>query len=226
MIVVPLFTQFRPARNVVALMLPLLYSTDVISLGHYWKQWDRKNIWQLVPGAIIGIVLASFVLNDLSNEHLKKIIGGIACLFAVLEFLRARTRQSKNTDSSDEPQVFQFKAWHGVLLGILGGIFSTLAHMAGPVIVMYLLPQRLGNRTFVATTTLLYFFINMAKIPAYFHLGLFSWDILIEAIALLPFVGLGVQVGVFLNSRFSERNFSRIVLIVLFATGIHILFFG
>lgn len=224
MIVVPLFASFRPARKVVLpLMLLLLFSTDVISLGHYWKQWHKKSIWRLIPGAVIGIVFASFILKDISDVHLKKIIGGIACLFAVIEFLRGKIRKPFNPDDTDEPSAIHFKAWHGVLLGTLGGIFSTLAHMAGPVIVMYLLPQRLGNRTFVATTTLLYFFINLTKIPAYLQLGLFSWDIIIEAIALLPFVGLGVQVGVFLNSRFSERNFSRIVLIALFATGIHLL---
>lgn len=226
MIVVPLFTLFRPVRNVLPFMLLLLFSTDVISLGHYWKQWHRKSIWRLIPGAIVGIIIASFILKDLSNEHLKKIIGGIVCLFAVLEFLRGRITKHLNPDATDEPPAIQFKAWHGVLLGILGGIFSTLAHMAGPVIVMYLLPQRLGNRTFVATTTLLYFFINMTKIPAYFQLGLFSWDIVIEALVLLPFVALGVQIGVYLNSRFSERIFSRFVLIVLFATGIYILLFS
>lgn len=204
-------------------MLLLLFSTDVISLGHYWKQWHRKSIWRLIPGAVIGIVLASFILNDLSDVHLKKIIGVIACLFAVIEFLRGKITKRLNPEATDETPILEFKAWHGVLLGTLGGIFSTLAHMAGPVIVMYLLPQRLGNRTFVATTTLLYFFINLTKIPAYFQLGLFSWDIIIESLVLLPFVALGVQVGVYLNSRFSERNFSRIVLIALFATGIHLL---
>ena len=224
MIVVPLFASFRPARNVVLpLMLLLLFSTDVISLGHYWKQWDRKSIWRLIPGAVLGIVLASFILKDISDVHLKKMIGGIACLFAVIEFLRGKLTKQLNPNATDETPALEFKAWHGVLLGTLGGIFSTLAHMAGPVIVMYLLPQKLGNRTFVATTTLLYFFINLTKIPAYFQLGLFSWDIIIEALMLLPFVGLGVQVGVYLNSRFSERNFSRIVLIALFATGIHLL---
>ncbi len=224
MIVVPLFAQFRPVRNqVLPLMVLLLISTDVISLSHYWKQWHRKSIWRLIPGAIVGIVLASFILNDISDIHLKKTIGGIACLFSVLEFFRPRIRRRLNPDTTDEVPALQFKAWHGAVLGILGGIFSTLAHMAGPVIVMYLLPQRLGNRKFVATTTLLYFCINLTKIPAYYQLGLFSFEIFIEALALLPFVGLGVQAGVYLNSRFSERNFSRIVLIVLFATGVHLL---
>ena len=223
MIVIPLFAQFRPIRSVLGLMLPLLFSTDVFSLGHYWKQWHRQNIWQLVPSAIIGIAFGSFILKDISDVHLKKIIGGIVCLFAILEFFRPRIMQRLNPDSTDEEPVVRFKTWHGVLAGIVAGIFSTLAHMAGPIIVMYLLPQRLGNRTFVATTTVLYFCINLAKIPAYFQLGLFSYEILIEAVVLLPFIGLGVQVGVFLNNRFSEQNFSRIVLILLFATGIHLL---
>ena len=226
MIVIPLFAQFRPVRNVVALMLPLLFSTDVISLGHYWKQWHRKSIWQLIPSAIVGIALASFILKDISDVHLKKVIGGIACLFAVLEFSRSKLKQVLNPDDTNEESVVHFKTWHGVLLGTLAGIFSTLAHMAGPVIVMFLLPQRLGNRTFVATTTLLYFFINLVKIPAYFQLGMFSVELIVEALVLLPFVGLGVQVGVYLNDHFSERNFSRIVLIVLFATGIHLLLFS
>ena len=224
MIVVPLFAQFRPARNVVALMLPLLFSTDVISLGHYWKQWHRKSVWQLIPGAVIGIVLASFILKDISDDHLKKVIGGIACLFAVLEFVRSKRIRWQNPDTEIRDNPIRFKTWHGLVLGAVAGIFSTLAHMAGPVIVMYLLPQRLGNRIFVATTTILYFFINLTKIPVYIQLGLFTTEIIIETLALLPFIGLGVQVGVYLNSKFSERNFSRIVLFVLFATGIHLLF--
>lgn len=223
MIVVPLFTQFRPARNVVALMLPLLFSTDVISFGHYWKQWHRKSVWQLIPGAVIGIVLASFILKDISDDHLKKVIGGIACLFAVLEFVRVKRNQRQHPDTETRDNPINFKTWHGLVLGAVAGIFSTLAHMAGPVIVIYLLPQRLGNRTFVATTTILYFFINLTKIPVYIQLGIFTTEIIIEALALLPFIGLGVQVGVYLNSKFSERNFSRIVLFVLFATGIHLL---
>ena len=224
MIVVPLFAQFRPVRNVLGLMLPLLFSTDVFSLGHYWKQWHRQNIWQLVPGAIIGIASASFILKDISDVHLKKVVGVIVCLFAILESFRPRITQRLNPDTTDKEPVIRFKTWHGVLAGIVAGIFSTLAHMAGPIIVMYLLPQRLGNRTFVATTTVLYFFINLVKFPFYFQLGLFSPEIIIEALALLPFVGLGVQVGVHLNNRFSERIFSRIVLILLFATGIYLLF--
>lgn len=229
MFVLPLFTQFRTPRNAIALMLPLLFSTDVISLGHFWKQWHRKSILRLVPGAIIGIIIASFILRDISDFHLKKAIGGIVCLFALLGFLSSRIMQllnpitTKQVPVQRESVIELFKVLLGVFTGIIAGIFSTLAHMAGPIIVMYLLPQKLGNRTFVATTTVLYFFINLAKIPVYYRLELFSLNLFIETIVLLPFVALGVQVGVYLNNRFPERIFSKIVLIVLFATGIHLL---
>lgn len=223
MFVVPLFTQFRSPRNVIALMLPILFSTDIISLGHYWKQWHRTSIWRLIPGSIIGIILASFILKDISDYHLKKVIGGIVCLFAVIEFFRVRILQWFDPDTAEPDAVIQFKVWHGVIVGIVAGVFSTLAHMAGPIIIMYLLPQKLGNRTFVATTTILYFFINLTKIPVYYQLGLFTFELFIETALLLPFVALGVQVGVYLNNRFSEHIFSRIVLIVLFVTGIYLL---
>ena len=205
-------------------MLPLLFSTDIFSLSHYWQRWHRQSVTRLILGSLIGIVFASLILKDISDLHLKRVIGGIACVFAVLEYLRPRW-QPRLLNSEDSMQTaLQFKTWHGLFVGVLAGTFSTLAHMGGVVVVMYLLPQRLGNTAFVATTTATYFLLNFIKIPFYFQLGLFSSEILIEAAALLPFIGLGVLTGISLNKRVPELLFSRIVLFFLFATGVHLLF--
>ncbi len=219
MIVVPMFTHFRAARNVVGLMLMLLFSTDVLSLKHYWKRWHHESILLLIPGSILGIVLASLILKDISDSHLKKVIGGIACLFALLEFFRPYWDIRLGTSETGP----RFKVVLGFGAGVLTGGFSTLAHMGGLVVIMYLLPQRLGNTTFVATTTVIYFLMNFIKIPFYTRLELFSFEILVESFALLPFIGLGVLTGISLNSCVPERLFSRIVLFFLFATGLHLL---
>lgn len=224
MVVVPMFTHFRSARNVIGLMLLLLFSTDVISLRHYWKRWHRQSVTRLILGSVLGIVLASLILKDISDVHLKKMIGGIACLFAVLESLRPYWQPLLGNSEQSTSTALQFKMWQGLLAGLLAGAFSTLAHMGGLVIVMYLLPQRLNNTAFVATTTVTYFSFNLIKIPFYYQLDLFSFEILVEAVALLPFIGLGVLTGISLNNRVSERLFSRIVLFFLFATGLHLLF--
>ena len=204
-------------------MLPLLFSTDILSLSHYWKRWHRQSVTRLILGSLLGITVASLILKDLSDVHLKKAIGGIACLFAILELLRPYWQPLLGNAEQPLQTAFQFKTWHGLLAGIFAGAFSTLAHMGGVVVVIYLLPQRLGNTAFVATTTATYFFLNFIKIPFYFQLQLFSFEILIEALALLPFIGLGVLTGIALNNRVPELLFSRIVLFFLFATGVHLL---
>ncbi|MDE0684714.1 MAG: TSUP family transporter, partial [Candidatus Poribacteria bacterium] len=147
----------------------------------------------------------------------------IACLFAMLEFLRPYWQPLLGNSGESTDTALEFKRWQGLLAGMFAGAFSTLAHMGGLVVVMYLLPQRLSNTAFVATTTATYFSLNLIKIPFYYQLDLFSFEILVEAIALLPFIGLGVLTGISLNNRVSERLFSKIVLFFLFATGIHLL---
>ena len=205
-------------------MLLMLFSTDVFSLRHYWQRWHRQSVTRLILGSILGIVLASLILKDISDVHLKKVIGGIACLFALLEFLRPHWQPFLGNSEQTIGAALQFKMWQGLLAGMLAGVFSTLAHMGGLVVVMYLLPQRLSNTAFVATTTATYFMLNLIKIPFYYRLDLFSYEILIEAVALLPFIGLGVLTGISLNNRVPERLFSKIVLFFLFATGLHLLF--
>ena len=204
-------------------MLPLLFSTDIFSLFHYWKRWHRQSVTRLILGSLLGITVASLILKDISDGQLKKVIGGIASLFAILEFLRPYWQPLLNNSGQSVQTALQFKTWQGLFAGIFAGAFSTLAHMGGLVVVMYLLPQRLGNNAFVATTTATYFLLNFIKIPFYFQLQLFSFEILIEALALLPFIGLGVLTGISLNNRVPELLFSRIVLFFLFATGVHLL---
>ena len=201
----------------------LLFSTDVFSLRHYWKRWHRQSVTRLILGSFLGITLASLILKDISDFHLKKVIGGVACLFALLEFLRPYWQPRLRNSGQHIETAFHFKTWQGLLAGLFAGVFSTLAHMGGLVVVIYLLPQRLGNTAFVATATATYFLLNSIKIPFYYQLGLFSFDILIEALALLPFIALGVITGISLNNRVPERIFSRIVLFFLFITGAHLL---
>ena len=109
MIVVPMFTHFRTARNVIGLMLLLLFSTDVFSLSHYWRRWHRQSVTRLILGSLLGITLASFILKDISDVHLKKVIGGIACLFAVLEFLRPYWQPLLGNSGQSTQAPLQFK---------------------------------------------------------------------------------------------------------------------
>ncbi|MCZ6678265.1 MAG: sulfite exporter TauE/SafE family protein, partial [Candidatus Poribacteria bacterium] len=76
-LVTPMLTGMMPAKIAVGLMLPLLFSTDIFSLFHYWRRWDGRNVSRLTPGALLGIVIGSvqimiLVMLESSSPTLRK----------------------------------------------------------------------------------------------------------------------------------------------------------
>lgn len=211
----PLLLILYPAKESVALMLPLLFACDVASLYPYWRKWDEFNVLTILPGAAVGIFLGSFALGSISDAFLAKTIGGLAIAFAVLQVYRDWIVR---TEKPLAPSL-----GFGVVVGLGTGFVSTLSHVGGILTTMYLLPQRLENERFVGTTTALYFLINILKIPAYLQLEVLTLDVLLRDLPLFPIVFVGTALGVYLNRRVPGRWFMRVVLVFVLITGIHLL---
>jgi uncharacterized membrane protein YfcA len=214
-LVAPLMALVMEPRAAIGLMLPLLSATDFASLKYYWRQWDTKNVRELLPGALVGILVGAWVLQRLDNECLRKVIGVLALLFAGLQFVRERWLRP-------EEGLVLHPAW-GVAAGVVTGVTSTLAHVGGVVTSLFLLVQKLPNRTFVGTTTILYLIINLTKVPIYVGQGLLTVEVLRHAALLLPLVLLGTATGIFLNQRVSPQLFSRVILVLVVVTGVKLL---
>jgi uncharacterized membrane protein YfcA len=213
MLITPLLALCFPAKEAVSLMLPLLFSCDILSVYFYWRQWDGRNVALLTPGAILGIVIGSFTLEMISDRLLAQMIGGISIGFAVLQMVRERR--------ASEP--FQPSTWLGFLAGLGTGFVSTLAHVGGILTTMYLLVQRLDSRRFVATTTAVYFLINLTKVGSFSLLGLLNVDVVLRDLPYFPAVFVGTVLGVYLNRRMSGAWFGRIVLGFVLITGLMLL---
>lgn len=212
LIVTPLLASIMPAKEAVGLMLPLLFTTDIFAMFHYFGKWDKKNVLGLLPGALIGILIGTLILKSLPDIYLRKTIGVIACIFVVVQLLRERLA------SADK--AVRFRYWHGIPAGAATGLVSTLAHIGGVITSMYLLPQKLSNQAYVGTTTGIYFLINAAKIGPYIYLKMFTRFSLFHDLIAVPMIAIGVLVGIFLNKRISSALFSRVILILVFAMGL------
>ena len=88
---------------------------------------------------------------------------------------------------------------------------------------MFLLVQQLENQVFVATAALIYFSINLFKIPVYLKLNVMNTKILLRILPFLPLIAVGTMLGVYLNRRTSAKMFSRIILTIVFLTGIRLI---
>lgn len=224
LVATPLLAMVMTAREAIGLMLPLLVMTDILSMLYYWRRWDTTNVIALIPGAIVGIMLGGTVLNDMPEIWLKRTIGVIALIFVLVQTWRNLRSQGK--DDKDGPMEIGHRYLKGFAAGVGAGVSSTLAHIGGVVVSMYLLPQRLSNRTYVGTTTAVFFIINATKVPVYLKLNILNGRIFSDDLLLLPLLGMGVLSGILLNRRVSKRTFSYIILALVLISGTKLLIRG
>ena len=216
-IATPLMALTISVTDAAAILLPLLIVMDLFSLRHYWKTYDKRSIQLMAPGAVVGVLLGAFFFGYFSdNERILKIGLGILSL-AFVAFQAARSVVAGSLVKTKP------KAYAGVGLGAAAGFTSTLAHAGGPPATIYLLPQQLPRAVFVGTSVVFFAFVNQFKLIPYAYLGLLRIGNLTTILILMPLAYLGVRLGIYLNGRFSDLWFNRIVYTMLLVTGIELI---
>ncbi len=112
------------------------------------------------------------------------------------------------------------RPWHGVFTGGTAGFTSTIAHIGGPPVAIYLLMQDVQPRTFIATSALFFLVLNWIKVPFYMYAGLIDLARLREIAFLLIFVPIGVYIGKTFVSRVRKEVFDKIILSILTISAI------
>jgi uncharacterized membrane protein YfcA len=214
-LVTPLAALVYPSRQAIGIVLPLLIVADIFSLYFYWRKWDARNVRWLVPGALAGIIVGIMLIGRLDDHRLGQLIGGIA-----VSFIGIRWFQRLLGVRLEE---YHPKQWQGTLFGLIAGVTTTIAHAAGPVVALFMIPQRLPKERFVGTSVLLFALINWIKLPFFLWQGLCTVSTFRESLALMPLVPLGVWLGVWCNRRLSQTWFIRIIYATLFTTGMYLL---
>lgn len=217
----PLMMTVVDAPTALGLLLPLLLVCDVMTLPYYPREYLWRPVLLLAPWTMVGVLVGWFLLHRVSHSTgpwLNFGMGVIAVGFAGLEVVRWAVVRRTTATRGEQP-------WRpGVLasipFGLGAGLCTMLAHAAGAVTTVYLLPQRLDSRVFVGTTNRFYVIFNAVKIPFYVALGLITWRSLQRSLWLVPIAALGVWLGSALNRRVSQRGFRFIVVALLLATGV------
>ncbi len=210
-----LYAQVMPMRQVLGLMQPLLMLGDLAAVRAWWRQWDLRNVLLLMPGTLVGVVSGSAIIARLPNRYLQVALAVISLAFVALQVLRGR---GIITGASFRPVW-----WHGALVGFGAGVCSTLAHAAGPIITLYLMPQNLGKERFVATTALYFACLNLLKFPFFLVNGVLTARVALSALWLAPVVVLGSVLGVWMNRRVNEATFAVVVYATVILTALRLI---
>ena len=219
-IATPLMALTIPVADAAALLLPLLILCDIIAVASYGMNFHRQSIKLLLPGAAIGIAAGSlFFKFFMRMDHVLRVgIGILAVAFVIFQAARASIVGALK---ERRPHAVE-----GISMGALSGFTSTLAHAGGPPLAVYLLPQKLPIHLYVGTTVIFFAITNALKLLPYGSLGMLKVGNLTTIALLSPLTYVGVRLGLYLNGRFSQKWFDRVVYGVLFLSGLQLLGVG
>ena len=221
---VPLMAAVLGPANMLPAMLLVLISGDVFSLLHHKREHERRVLAMLVPGLVVGVgagflALDWFLALPASEAWMKRVIGGISIAFVGIQCWRSA--QERRLGAAAVP--YRPKVWQGMALGAVAGVTSTLAHAGGPLIALFLLPQKLPKKAFVGTMIKYFFIGNLIKLVPYFASGIMTRQSGLLALILVPAVAVGALAGIYLQSKCSDRAFRLTVYVLALLAGAYLL---
>ncbi len=218
---VPLIaTTLDDAERTLGFMLPMLIFADLFAVHHHRGNQSWPHVRWVLGGAVAGIAACTGLLLWLReslgtlNPVLMLTVGAVCLLFVLIQCWRLFGGPLPHVPAAP---------WAGQVAGFFAGSVSTLAHSAGPVVSVYLLEQRLDKRRFAGTMVVVFFFINLSKVPGYLYLGLINPRTLVETLWFLPWVPLGNLIGGWMHRRVPEKPFTVIIYLATAAAATHLI---
>lgn len=210
---VPFMSMWMSPRYAVAVMLPVLIAMDLFGIRAWRGKADWAELRLLLPASLVGIALGTLAFGVMSDRMVKGAVGLIAVVFAADRLLR---RPMSDAPTAPLPRLAR-------LCGVGAGFTSTLAHAGGPPLMIYLLTRGLPRQAFAATSVFFFAALNLAKLPFYLGLDLFTRDTLVMSAMLLPLVPVGVWTGMRLLQHIPERPFYLLATAALGLSGVKLL---
>ncbi|MBL4915646.1 sulfite exporter TauE/SafE family protein [Szabonella alba] len=210
---VPILSLVMPPLQAAGLLLPIYIVSDAFGLWAYRRDYDLRVLKIMVPSTAIGIFIGWATAAWVSDAVVGGLIGLLGAVFA------ATRLAGIGVSAAPRPA----RTGPGLFWGAVAGFTSFVSHAGGPPYQVYVLPLGLTKTVFAGTSTILFAWVNAAKLPAYWSVGMLSWDSLPVAVWLMAPASLAVLAGVRLVRVIPEALFFRIVLWALLLLSLRLI---
>lgn len=201
----PLLLLYDPS-TVIALNKILTLGTTWVILVEAWRHISWRWIAKLLPAALAGLFVGSWLLRVLDANVIKVIAGVIVVALAVLLL-------------TWQPHALRERSWMAPVVGLVSGTSSTSVGMAGPPIVLFFTVMGVSKEVFRATTATYFIAGDVVALPALIAQGTVGGDDLRLSLALAPVALVGRLIGIRLVPLVSPHAFRRATLALLLITG-------
>lgn len=198
---VPILALQIPAGEAAGLILPIYILSDWYGLWIYRREFDKRNLWILIPAAALG-VLIGWATAHVTDENVVKLFVAVIAI-AYIIYAVWRMWRPVEPKPADLPR--------GIFWGTVAGFTSFVSHAGAPPFNMYVLPQRLPKMVYAGTSTIVFAAVNLMKLPPYWALGQVSLPSIAICLYLAPMALFGAWAGYKLTGILPEKIFFRTV---------------
>lgn len=160
---------------------------------------------------IIGSIPGTIFLKN-GNVQLIKIIFGFVIVFLGMEMLLREYRKRSYATSSLILSII------GITAGILCGLYGI-----GALLPAYVSRTTNDDASFKGNLCIVFLVENTFRIILYTVTGIININLLNDAFWLLPFMLLGLFIGIALSKVFKEKHVKKIVIILLIFSGLSLI---
>lgn len=214
LIAAPVLVNFMPLSRA----LPLLVLLDCVAafgkLARAYQHVERAELVRLVPFMAMGSVVGIVLLLKTNPEVLMLMMGCFVSFYAVYMLVKpVRTRCMS-------------AAW-AMPLGVGGGLFGALFGSGGFLYAIYLNGRIQIREKASSTQTTLIGISTLVRLIMLAVAGAYTdWTLVVTAIYLLPALVLGLWVGGHVSLRMSRETFSRLINVIILASGLMLVYRG
>jgi uncharacterized membrane protein YfcA len=213
LLAVPLLSLYVSPLQAVGIMLPILMVQDALTFWSFRHSWDKRVLAIMIPGQLIGTLLAWLLAAYVSDSYVRVAVGLIAIAFTLNHWFGRVPPPRQGPPSIPG----------GLLAGAAAGGTSFLASAGSPPFQVYVLPLRLPRDVFVGTITAFFGLGNYMKIGPYYALGSLTIENLLTSLALLPLAVLTNVAGMWIVRRTPNELFYKIAYVLVFLIGLELI---
>lgn len=201
-----------PPQEAVQLTLVCSVVAQSATLPSMWKRFDLSLVWPFLLGGIPGVAVGTILIAYTDPTVFKLTIGALLIAFPILLHF-----------NRDLPAVtFGGKTADGAI-GFAGGVLGGLAGLSGPIPIVWASFRRWGKdqrrgifQIFNWTILVIAFVLQLGS-------GQITFDLVPLALVAFPTTLIGTWLGSRAYHAMSDRNFSDVVLVLLFISGLTLL---
>jgi uncharacterized protein len=196
-----------------ALAVPLVLICSVVgqssTLPSMWRTFDLTLVWPFLIGGLAGVPLGTMLIAHADPKIFKLTVGVFLLVFPLALYFQRR------------PAAFRFGGkWADGAVGFAGGILGGLAGLSGPLPILWASVRGWGKDERRGVFQIFNWTVLAAALCLQLASGLIGLQVFWLALLALPGTILGAWLGARVYRALSDSNFRDVVLVLLFLSGI------